>query len=74
MISPSLNSLMGGSLPLLSGVDATGRVRDSDHQIRVLLARICEHVNRNATKSVLVHIRRGPEILEVNGHERELDQ
>src|SRR6185369_10911715 len=32
---------------------------DSDHPIRVLLARICERVNRNETKSILVHIRRG---------------
>ncbi len=32
---------------------------DSDHPVRVLLARICERVNRNKTKSVLVHIRRG---------------
>jgi len=31
----------------------------SDHPVRVLLARICEAVNRNNTKSVLVHIRRG---------------
>ena len=31
----------------------------SDHPIRVLLARIRESVNRNNTKSVLVHIRRG---------------
>ena len=31
----------------------------SDHPVRVLLARICERVNRNSTKSVLVHIRRG---------------
>ena len=31
----------------------------SDHPIRVLLARICERVNTNNTKSVLVHIRRG---------------
>lgn len=30
-----------------------------DHPVRVLLARIREHLNRNATKSVLVHIRRG---------------
>lgn len=30
----------------------------SDRPVRVLLARICEHVNRNDTKSVLVHIRR----------------
>ena len=43
----------------------------SDHPVRVLLARIRERVNRNNTKSVLVHIRRGvtdqPEISEVNG-------
>src|SRR5215217_5247998 len=32
---------------------------DSDHPVRVLLARICERVNRNKTKSILVHIRRG---------------
>ena len=31
----------------------------SDHPVRVLLARICERVNRNNTKSVLVHIRQG---------------
>lgn len=31
----------------------------SDHPVRVLLARICERVNLNNTKSVLVHIRRG---------------
>ena len=31
----------------------------SDHSVRVLLARICERVDRNNTKSVLVHIRRG---------------
>ena len=31
----------------------------SDHPVRVLLARIREHVNRNITKSVLVHIRGG---------------
>ena len=30
-----------------------------DHPVRVLLARICERVNLNNTKSVLVHIRRG---------------
>jgi len=34
---------------------------DSDHPIRVLLARICERVNRNNTKSVLVHIRQNPD-------------
>ena len=37
----------------------------SDHPVRVLLARICEHVNRNDTKSVLMHIRRA-----VNTHLR----
>ena len=31
----------------------------SDHPVRVLLARICDRVNLNNTKSVLVHIRRG---------------
>ena len=31
----------------------------SDHPVRVLLARIRERVDRNNTKSVLVHIRRG---------------
>jgi hypothetical protein len=30
-----------------------------DHPVRVLLARICEQVNRKNTKSVLVHIRPG---------------
>jgi hypothetical protein len=32
---------------------------DSDHPVRVLLARIRERVNLNETKSILVHIRRG---------------
>ena len=31
----------------------------SDHPVRVLLARIYERLNRNNTKSVLLHIRRG---------------
>lgn len=31
----------------------------SDHPVRVLLARICERMNWNNTKSILVHIRRG---------------
>ena len=31
----------------------------SDLPVRVLLARICERLNRNITKSVLVHIRQG---------------
>ena len=31
----------------------------SYHPVRVLVARICERVNRKDTKSVLVHIRRG---------------
>jgi hypothetical protein len=35
-----------------------GRYAGSTHSIRVLLARICEQVNRNNTKSVLVHLRR----------------
>lgn len=30
-----------------------------NHPVRVLLARIREHVDRNHTKSILVHIRRG---------------
>jgi hypothetical protein len=51
----------------------------SNHPVRVLLARICERVNRNNTKSVLVHIRRGitptrPRTTEVNGDERDVDQ
>ena len=33
--------------------------RGSDHPVRVLLARIYERVDRNNTKSVLVHIRQG---------------
>ena len=53
---------------------------DSDHPIRVLLARICERVNRNNTKSVLVHIRPGENThkktqnLRGNGDERHVDQ
>src|SRR5215216_2506263 len=39
--------------------DFDGHYDGSDHPVRVLLARICERVNRNNTKSVLVHIRRG---------------
>ena len=52
---------------------------DSDHPVRVLLARICEHVNRSNTKSVLVHIRPGenthkrPRISEVTDDERDVD-
>lgn len=52
----------------------------SDHPVRVLLARISEHVNRNDTKSVLVHIRRAinnslrPRNTEVNTNERDVDQ
>ena len=50
----------------------------SDHPVRVLLARIRERVNRNNTKSVLVHIRQGlplerRKIPEVNGYERDVD-
>ena len=48
----------------------------SDHPVRVLLARICE-VNRNSTKSVLVHIRQGVplEKRKYRGerHERDVD-
>jgi hypothetical protein len=40
------------------------RYEGSDHPVRVLLARICERMNRNSTKSVLVHFRRG------NTHEK----
>ena len=53
---------------------------DSDHSVRVLLARICEGVNRNNTKSVLVHIRQGkhsqeaPVISEVTDDERDVDE
>lgn len=35
------------------------RYNGSAHRVRVLMARICERVNRNSTKSVLVHIRQG---------------
>src|SRR5215213_8542776 len=35
------------------------RYDGSDQPVRVLLARISDRVNRNTTKSVLVHIRRG---------------
>ena len=31
---------------------------DSAHRVKVLLARICESVNRNNTKSVLVYLKR----------------
>lgn len=50
----------------------------SDHPVRVLLARICERVNRNNTKSVLVHIRRGVPLRNENTggerDERDVDQ
>lgn len=39
--------------------DFDGHYEGCDHPVRVLLARIREHLNRNNTKSVLVHIRRG---------------
>lgn len=51
----------------------------SDHPVRVLLARICERMNRHSTKSILVHFRRGntheasPEI-KGDGNERNVDQ
>jgi hypothetical protein len=48
------------------------------HRIKVLLARIRESVNRNNTKSVLVYLKRKEhrqaQILEVNRHERDVDQ
>ena len=34
------------------------RYRDSAHPIKVLVARICESVNRNNTKSVLMYLKR----------------
>ena len=49
-----------------------------DHPVRVLLARIREHVDRTHTKSVLVHIRRGVTDQTRNtrgeGNERDVDQ
>ena len=50
------------------------------HTVRVLLARICEHMNRNNTKSVLVHIRRDETLKRTPGNfrgdrnERHVDQ
>ena len=44
--------------------------KGSDHPVRVLLARIRERVNRNDTKSVLVHIRRGVILGETPGNSR----
>jgi len=50
------------------------------HPVRVLLARICERMNRNNTKSVLVHIRprvtptRTPRNFRGDGDERDVDQ
>lgn len=52
---------------------------DSDHPVRVLLARISERLNRNNTKSVLMHIRRGgtltrrPGNFRGDGDERDVD-
>lgn len=51
----------------------------SDHPVRVLLARIFEHVNAKDTKSVLVHIRRAvdslrPRNIQVNTNERDVDE
>jgi|SRR5215213_10003218 len=52
--------------------------QDSAHPVRVLLARICQRMNRNITKSVLVHIRPGANTYkkdsEVTGNERNVDQ
>lgn len=44
----------------------------ADHPVRVLIARICERLNRNSTKSVLVHIRQGVTLTgaEISGGER----
>ena len=54
--------------------------QDFNNPVRVLLARICERLNRNNTKSVLVHIRQGhsqqqdPEVSEVTSDEKDLDE
>jgi hypothetical protein len=56
------------------------RYEDSAHPVRVLLARICERMNRNKTKSVLVHIRprvtptRTPRNFRGDGDERNVNQ
>jgi|SRR5215213_2290397 len=56
------------------------RYQDSAHPVRVLLARICQRLNRNNTKSVLVHIRprvtptRTPRDFRGYGDERDVDQ
>ena len=56
------------------------RYEDSAHPVRVLLARICECMNRNKTKSVLVHIRprvtptRTPRNFRGDGDERNVNQ
>ncbi len=55
------------------------RYQGSAHPVRVLMARICERVNRNITKSVLVHIRPGvtltrPRNGEMDGNERDVDK
>ena len=42
----------------------------SDHTVRVLLARICERVNRKNTKSVLVHIRSGVTLTQTQKQQR----
>ena len=52
---------------------------DTDQPVRVLLARIRECMNRNNTKSVLVHIRRGntqeaTRKFKGEGYERDVDQ
>jgi hypothetical protein len=56
------------------------RYEGSAHPVRVLLARISESVNRNKTKSVLVHIRQGVTPMRTSrnfrgdGDERDVDQ
>lgn len=55
------------------------RYKGSDHPVRVLLARICERMNRNSTKSILVHFRQKnthekTRKLGGDGDERHVDQ
>ena len=53
----SVTDFRGGGKPADS-FDFDCHCDGCDHPVRVLLARIREHVNQNNTKSVLVHIRR----------------
>jgi hypothetical protein len=52
-----LEAFNKGSLPALS-MDFTCDYEDGPTAVRVLLARIRERADRDATKSILVHIRR----------------